>query len=296
VVNQLSITRAVRSQALGTGSGRSVRLNDTARLWAQVNGSWGDLDFGHADADNKTQTGLVGAEVKVTPDNTIGVFFGAGASELDASGRYGKVDSDDLHVGVYGIYRSEAASVNYGAIHSRQDREARRTLIVGDFAQYNKVSPNATITQFFGEAAYTGINASGYTVEPYAGLAVLRVKSDGFTENVGDLTFRTQANSQTLTAGTLGVRGSLPVGANVSLKGDLSAIHFFGNNQPEAKMILADTGTAKIEGGKLGTLVGVGLGLEASLGKAAKLNVSYTGAFNGDIKSHGIFANLRMSF
>ena len=197
---------------------------------------------------------------------------------------------------MYGIYKGEAVSVNYGVIHSRQDRDARRTLIVGDLAQRNKVTPNATVTQFFGEAAYTGINSSGHTIEPYAGLAVLRVKSDGFNENVGDLTFRTRANSQTLTAGTLGVRGSLPVGANVSVKGDLSAIHFFGNNTPEAKMILAGTGTAKIEGGKLGTLLGVGIGLEARLGKATKLGVSYNGAFNGDIKSHGIFVNLRMGF
>jgi subtilase-type serine protease len=158
------------------------------------------------------------------------------------------------------------------------------------------VTPDASVTQFFGEAAYTGANTTGYTIEPYAGLAVLRVKSDGFSENVGGLTFRTKANSQTLTSGTLGVRGSIPVGANVSLKGDLSAIHFFGSNTPEAKMILADTGTAKIEGGKLGTLMGVSLGLEANLTKAAKLNVSYTGAFNGDIQSHGVFANLRIGF
>jgi subtilase-type serine protease len=296
VVNQVSIARSVRNQALGIGGGRSVKLNDSARLWATVSGHWGDIDFGHADADSKSQTGLVGAEVKVTPDNTVGVFFGAGESELDAGRRYGKVDSDDLHVGVYGVYKGEAASVNYGVIHSRQDRDARRTLIVGDFAQYNKVTPNATVTQFFGEAAYTGAKTAGYTVEPYAGLAVLRVKSDGFSENVGDLTFRTKTNSQTLTAGTLGVRGSIPVGANVSLTGDLSAIHFFGNNTPEAKVILGDTGTAKIEGGKLGTLLGVGIGLEANVTKATKLNVSYTGAFNGDVKSHGISANLRISF
>jgi subtilase-type serine protease len=296
VVNSVSMARTVKNQAQGIGSGRTAKLGDTARLWATATANWGSVDFGHADADSTFHAGLVGAEVDVTANSTVGVFFGAGSSELKGGGRYGKVNSDDLHGGLYGIYRCDALTVNYGLMHTRQERDAKRTLVVGDLAGYNKVSPNASITQVFAEAAYTKLSTASYSLEPYAGLSVMKVKSDGFSERVGNMTFRTGSSSQSIQAANVGVRGSIPVTGGTVIKGDISAMHFFGDSRPEARMILADTGAAKIKGGKLGSMMGVGLGVETSLSKTSKLDVSYVGVYNGDIKSNGIYANLRIGF
>ena len=43
-------------------------------------------------------------------------------------------------------------------------------------------------------------------------------------------------------------------------------------------------------------MASVGLGLEANVGKMTTLGISYTGAYNSDIKSHGVIANVRFSF
>ena len=298
IVNSLSVSRSVKNQALGIGSGRSARLNDTARVWATGLGNWSDVDYGHSSMDVDFYAGVVGAEVDVTSNSTVGLFFGAGSTKFKG-GRYGKIDSDDLHLGLYGIYKADAASITYGIAHTHQDRDAKRTLIVADAARANSVSPNAKITQIFAEAAYTKLNTETYSVEPYVGLNVMRIKSDGYTETVDDMTFRTSSNKQTLQAATIGVRGRIPITAgnlDMAVTGDISGMHFFGNNTPDAYLTLADSGSAKIRGGKLDNLWGVGLGLETRLSKSTKFNLSYTGAYNGDIKSSGVFANIRISF
>jgi subtilase-type serine protease len=300
VVNSLSIARTVKNQAQGLGTGRSAKLNDTARIWATVVGNWSDVDFGSntSDADVDFQAALVGAEVDVSANNTVGLFFGAGSTDVKG-GRYGKVDSDDIHLGLYGIYKAPVVSLTYGVQHTRQDRDARRTLILGNDYAANKVSTNAKIIQFFAEAAYTGLNTEARSIEPYVGLGVIKVKADGFNESVHGVSFRTNASSQTFQAGTLGIRGSIPLSTgnvSVRLKGDIYGTQFFGDTRPEARIYLGDTGSAKLRGGELDHLIGVGLGLEASVGKSTKIGLSYTGSFNSDVKSNGVFADVRFSF
>jgi subtilase-type serine protease len=299
-LNSLGIARTVRSQAQGLGNGRSAKLNETARIWANATGNWSTVDFGRgsSDMDVDFHAALIGAEVDVTSNNTFGLFFGAGSSDFKG-GRYGKVSSDDLHLGLYGIYKAPVVSVTYGFMHTRQDRDARRVLVVGDNAASTKVSPNAKITQFFAEAAYTGLSTEARSIEPYVGLSVVQAKTDRFNESVNDVRFATKSSKQTFEAGTIGVRASIPLSTGatrVSLKGDLYATHFFGDTRPEARMYLGNTGSARIRGGKLDNLLGVGLGLEASVSKATKVSLSYTGAFNSDVKSNGIFADVRISF
>ena len=61
-------------------------------------------------------------------------------------------------------------------------------------------------------------------------------------------------------------------------------------------MRVADAGFAKIKGEKLDNMATVGLGVEAKLTKDTTFGLSYTGAFDGDITSHGVGANLRINF
>ena len=42
-----------------------------------------------------------------------------------------------------------------------------------------------------------------------------------------------------------------------------------------------------LKGGELGDMASVGLGVEAQVGKMTTMGLSYTGAYDGDITSHG---------
>lgn len=298
IVNSLSVARAVKDQAIGIGEGRHVEMKDgTARLWATGIGSWSDVDYGSS-MDVDTYAGFVGGEVDVTDSTKVGVFFGYGSTDFDAS-HYGKIESDDIHFGLYGETAFELANVTYGIVHTNQDRDVSRTINVMGQIGGADTSADADITQVFAEAAYTGFNTDKYAVEPYFGLSYMHIKTDSIDQSVGGMSFDTDVDNANLAVTTLGVRGAVPftVGSvGMQVKGDLAWNHFFGDNEAEGKMRVDDAGFAKIKGEKLDNMATVGLGVEAQLTKDTTFGLSYTGAFDGDITSHGVGANLRINF
>ena len=299
IVNGMTLSRAIKDQATGIGEGRKVEMADgTARLWATGVGSWSTLDYGQSDMDSDFYAGLFGAEVDVCSATKLGLFFGAGSTDNKAGDN--KVESDDIHFGAYGVTNfSDVVNATYGFVYSHQSADATRALQVGSQLGMNAFSGDTDITQIFAEAAYTGLNTDAYSIEPYFGLSWIHAESDGFNEQVGTMAFSTTTEDQDVQVTTLGVRGAIPftMGATkVALKGDVAWNHFFGDTEAEASMALAGSGVAHLKGGELGDMASVGLGVEAQVGKMTTMGLSYTGAYDGDITSHGISANVRFNF
>ena len=299
IVNGMTLSRAIKDQAAGIGEGRKVEMADgTARLWATGVGSWSALDYGQSDMDSDFYAGLFGAEVDVCSATKLGLFFGAGSTDNKAGGN--KVESDDIHFGAYGVTNfSDVVNATYGFVYSHQSADATRALQVGSQLGMNAFSGDTDITQIFAEAAYTGLNTDAYSIEPYFGLSWIHAESDGFNEQVGTMAFSTTTEDQDVQVTTLGVRGAIPFTmgeTKVALKGDVAWNHFFGDTEAEASMNLAGSGVARLKGGELGDMASVGLGVEAQVGKMTTMGLSYTGAYDGDITSHGISANVRFNF
>ena len=299
IVNGMTLSRAIKDQAAGIGEGRKVEMADgTARLWATGVGSWSALDYGQSDMDSDFYAGLFGAEVDVCSATKLGLFFGAGSTDNKAGGN--KVESDDIHLGAYGVTNfSDVVNATYGFVYSHQSADATRALQVGSQLGMNAFSGDTDITQIFAEAAYTGLNTDAYSIEPYFGLSWIHAESDGFNEQVGTMAFSTTTEDQDVQVTTLGVRGAIPFTmgeTKVALKGDVAWNHFFGDTEAEASMALAGSGVAHLKGGELGDMASVGLGVEAQVGKMTTMGLSYTGAYDGDITSHGISANVRFNF
>lgn len=299
IVNGMTLSRAIKDQATGIGEGRKVEKADgTARLWATGVGSWSALDYGQSDMDSDFYAGLFGAEVDVCSATKLGLFFGAGSTDNKAGDN--KVESDDIHFGAYGVTNfSDVVDATYGFVYSHQSADATRALQVGSQLGMNAFSGDTDITQIFAEAAYTGLNTDAYSIEPYFGLSWIHAESDGFNEQVGTMAFSTTTEDQDVQVTTLGVRGAIPFTmgeTKVALKGDVAWNHFFGDTEAEASMALAGSGVAHLKGGELGDMASVGLGVEAQVGKMTTMGLSYTGAYDGDITSHGISANVRFNF
>ena len=299
IVNGMTLSRAIKDQATGIGEGRKVEMADgTARLWATGVGSWSALDYGQSDMDSDFYAGLFGAEVDVCSATKLGLFFGAGSTDNKAGDS--KVESDDIHFGAYGVTNfSDVVNATYGFVYSHQSADATRALQVGSQLGMNAFSGDTDITQIFAEAAYTGLNTDAYSIEPYFGLSWIHAESDGFNEQVGTMAFSTTTEDQDVQVTTLGVRGAIPFTmgeTKVALKGDVAWNHFFGDTEAEASMALAGSGVARLKGGELGDMASVGLGVEAQVGKMTTMGLSYTGAYDGDITSHGISANVRFNF
>lgn len=300
IVNTTTLARTIKDQANASGQARTAKLDNGAQIWATGIGNWSNVDAGGAsvDMDVDYYAGLVGGEVAYGNGNKVGVFFGTGTTEYDASAA-GKIESNDIHFGVYGENDWDAVGVTYGFTYTNQDRDSKRSLLVKDEMGFNAVNYDAEVMQVFGEVSYKGFNTDTFSVEPYAGLSYMRVSADDFTEKVAGHEFKTQLDDQNVGTVNVGVRGAMPftVGSvNMAVKGDVGYMQFFGDKESTAKMTLGDAGTASLKGEELSGMGAVGFGVDAALGKNTTLGVSYTGAFGSDITSHGIGATLRVKF
>lgn len=296
IVNTMDITKAVKDQALRRGEGNFVELAHGAHLWATGVGSWGSAE-NTSDVDVDFYAGLFGIDYQLG-NTTLGAFFGAGTTEFKG-GVDGKLDSDDIHLGIYGKTDiAEMASISYGLTHTMQDREGNRTVNLANNLGYSAFNTDADITQFYVEGAYTGFKfQNGTTVEPYVGFSYIHASADGVSDTAGGMTYTTDIEDQNVQATTLGVRGKIPfaVGAaQVALKGDMAWSHFFGDTTAEGR--LGGVAGGVIEGAELSDMFSIGLGVEATVGKNTTFGLSYTGNFDSDVKSNGISANVRYAF
>lgn len=300
IVNTALMGRMIKDQANAYGDAQRAELENGATLWAAGMGSWGDVDAGGASVnmDVDYYAGFIGAELPYGNGNKVGVFFGYGQTDFDA-GNDGDMDSDDIHIGMYGENDWEKFGLTYGFAYTTQDREGKQSLNFLDQVTHNAIDYNATVFQIFGEASYKGFNTESYQVEPYIGLSWLNVSADDFTQRAGNHNVKTEIDDQNLGLANIGVRGALPFTAGsvaMKVRADVGYMQFFGDKEATAKVTVGDAGTASITGEELSGMGMVGIGLDAAIGKNATFGVNYTGAFGSDITSHGIGAKLGIKF
>lgn len=300
IVNTALMGRMIKDQANAYGEAQRAELENGATLWAAGIGSWGDVDAGGASVnmDVDYYAGFIGAELPYGNGNKVGVFFGYGQTDFDA-GNDGDMDSDDIHIGMYGENDWEKFGLTYGFAYTTQDREGKQSLNFLDQVTHNAIDYNATVFQIFGEASYKGFNTESYQVEPYIGLSWLNVSADDFTQRAGNHSVKTEIDDQNLGLANIGVRGALPFTAGsvaMKVRADVGYMQFFGDKEATAKVTVGDAGTASITGEELSGMGMVGIGLDAAIGKNATFGVNYTGAFGSDITSHGIGAKLGIKF
>lgn len=294
-VNSLMVTRTVTDQARGMGEGRSAEFaNGMGRVWAAGVGTWGDAKGNAQNLDVDFRTGLVGVEFNAIESTKIGAFFGGGST--DYKGTNGKIDADNLNYGLYGLSDIGPVALTYGVSYTTEDRDTTHAL--GGIV--NTHSEDASVLQFYGEAAYTGLKLSALQVEPYVGFAWAKVETDGFTETNGAYDFHTKDVDDDIQVSTLGTRFTLPFNWEtlpVAVKADLGWSHFYGDTESYSMLQLGQGGAyAQLEGNELKDQFNLGLGIEAQVGKSATLGVSYVGAWGSDTDVHGVTANFRWAF
>ena len=300
IVNSALMGRMIKDQANAYGEAQRTELENGGTLWMAGMGSWGNVDAGgtSVDMDVDYYAGFVGAELPYGDRSKVGVFFGYGQTDFDASSD-GDMDGDDVHFGMYGENDWDTFGLTYGFAYTTQDREGSQSFTFLDQVTHNSIDYDATVFQVFGEASYKGLNTQSYQIEPYFGLSWMKVSADDFTGRAGNHSVKTEIDDQNLGMANIGVRGALPFtagGIAMKVRGDVGYMQFFGDNEATAKITVGDAGTASIKGEELTGMGMVGLGLEAAIGKNATFGVNYTGAFGSDITSHGIGAKLGIKF
>ncbi|MBS9476387.1 autotransporter domain-containing protein [Ancylobacter radicis] len=275
-----------------------------ATLWGQAYGSWGTFEgTSNAAGFDRTIGGfLVGMDRPAGETFRWGGFVGFGQSSETASGA--SADSDDLHVGLYGSGQFGALGVRLGAAYTHQSVDTTRQVSFPGFSERLEGDYDGHTAQIFAEAGWrltldqTALGSA--VLEPFAGLAYVDASSGSFAESGGEAALTGAGYDAGVTFTTLGLRAAIevPFGSRLGqLTGMAGWRHAFGDTDQAMSMSLEGSAPFSITGVPVteDALVLEG-GLSVELSPAARLAVSYSGAFGGGLSDNGFNASLRLRF
>lgn len=266
--------------------------------WGQVFGSWGSIasDGNAAKLERDIGGFLVGADTGLAGGWRVGALGGYSHASADTSARNSSSKTDSYHLGAYGGTQWGATALRLGASRSWNNTDTRRSVAFSGYVGGLKASDDSTTTQVFGEVGHQ-LQLAAAVVEPFAGLAHVRLKSDAFSERGGSAALYAEGDSTEATFSTLGVRSSLQAGASTRLRGMLGWRHAFGDTTP--------TSTHSFSGSVPFTLTGVPLarnvavleaGVETQLRPNLALSASYAGQVGNGLRDHGLRVGLNWVF
>lgn len=293
--------RAVQGQAAADGV-LHTDADSGITFWLQGYGGWGDSrgNSNTADMDHNSSGTLLGVDLPVGEHWRVGVAAGYGNSKLDVDARNSSADIDSTSLSLFAAGQWDAINLRLGASHAWSDIDSSRHVQAGTIAEHDKASYDAKTTQVYGELGYA-ISAGDFNVEPFVGLAHVKVDSDSFTEHGGSTALRGEGEKDELTYSTLGLHASTPLttvaSVPLALQGTLGWQHAFDDLDAQRQLSFAGSQAFTVKGTPLAqdTAV-VQLGVTAQVASGTTVDVGYSGQFGDGYKDNGVRLGLNVSF
>lgn len=298
---------ALQRFRLGSGvrgngnAGGNTQLSANGRaVWGQALGSWGQLGGStQTYALNRSTQGLMfGVDTLFTDNVKAGVAVGYTNSSF--KGRSGdSAQADGYHALAYGDARSGPLSLRGGVGYSWYSVNTRRAM---NYANWGTATSRAQAqsTQAFAEVAYAQ-PISAITLEPYAGLAYVHLRQQGFKEADSPVGLQSDASSAYVSYSTLGVRALWDLETNGS--GNLQAVvglgwrHALSGSKVSRELSLATGDAYRANGTPLAkNALVTELGVEWSSSTRSRIRLNYTGQVAGRTRDHGIQARASWAF
>lgn len=269
-------------------------------VWTQALGAWGRNDGSHdaSSLDSHSHGLLIGSDIPLDNGWRVGGLVGLGHTDLDLRDESGSLDSTNYHLGLYAGQHWDAFSLKLGLAHSWHSVAAQRDLAVLGSNQHLAPDYDADTTQAFGELAYR-IDAGSLNLSPFANLAQVHLRTDGFHERSGALALDNPRQNTDVTFSTLGLRlASKPLGDwKVVPSATLGWRHAFGDTTPEHEAAFAGGPDFKLMGAPIARESAVMQGaLDMALSETVSLGLGYDGQLSGRTKDQDLKARLSWRF
>ncbi|EKF16838.1 autotransporter outer membrane beta-barrel domain-containing protein [Nitratireductor pacificus] len=257
-------------------------------------------DGNAAELDRTIGGFLLGADAALADSLQLGVLAGYSRSGFDVDNRASSGDAKTWHVGLYGGKEWGAFSLRGGTAFAWHGLDTSRRAAFTGFSDTLEADYNASTMQFFGEAGYR-FKAGSMQLEPYAGLAHVRVKTDGFAEAGGEAALTAAGTTTSSTFTTLGLRAqtefALGDTSAVELTGGIGWQHAFGDTEPTAQMQFAGGDAFTIAGIPVArNALALDLDAQVALNPATRIGLSYSGRIASGARDHALKATLGVTF
>ncbi|MEJ1169275.1 autotransporter outer membrane beta-barrel domain-containing protein [Variovorax sp. CCNWLW235] len=296
-----SAASGAAQKPMRAGTGCTPEDSQARAGWAQVFGSWGRIDSDGNAAKLKRDIGgfFVGADTGIAAGWRVGALGGYSRASADTSARNSSSKTESYHLGVYGGTQwgaTGATALRLGVSHSWNKTDTSRSVAFAGFSGSLAGKYDSSTTQAFGELGHR-IDLGAATLEPFAGLAHVRLRSDAFVEQGGLAALYGYGGRTDATFSTIGVRASMQASESIRLRGTLGWRHAFGGATPTSTHAFAGSVPFTLSGVPLAKDVAVlEAGIETQLRPNLALNASYSGQFGDRLQDHGFKVNLNWSF
>lgn len=276
-------------------------MTDRVVFWGQGFGSWGHWNSdGNAARLGRSTGGFIAGVDGSIDAWRIGAFGGYSASRFNVDARNSSGSSDNYHAGLYSGTTFGGFAFRSGLAYTWHDVTTTRNVAFQGFSDRLKADYHAGTAQVFGEFAH-GYRAGAMAFEPFANLAYVSLRTDGFTESGGAAALNSRSATADATFTTLGLRASTDIvtGATATtLRGSLGWRHVLGDTTPLVGMAFASGGSPfTIAGVPIAENAAVvDLGLDMKVAPNAMLGISYGGQFGSDAIDQTIRANFTAKF
>jgi outer membrane autotransporter protein len=273
-------------------------------FWGQALGARSTYDGGSGVSEAKSNFGGIfgGADMSVGSNGVVGLAAGYSQSDTSVDALNSSADADSYLIAVYGGAEVGAWNFRGGASYATGSVETRRTVSFPGYTDTTSADYDTNISQLFGEVGY-GVVTQGVEFEPFFGLAMVHLDTDGFTESGGDAALSGNGSSSDYGTTTVGLRAatSYPMANGTIVSPRVSAAwqRAFGDLSTGATLAYADAG------GDGFTVNGVGLtrdtalvdaGIDIQVSQKAVVGVSYFGQLAKDGSNNALRANITWTF
>lgn len=286
--------------ALGGGAPLPAGLNGPAS-WIQGMGSWSRIDGDGNAARVRSSTGgfLMGVDAPVGDAWRLGLMAGYSRTDFDVNDRASSGHSDNYHLGAYGGGQWGALGLRGGLAYSWHDIATRRSVAMPGLADRLKAGYDGRTAQAFIDLGYR-IETAAVALEPFANLAYVNLRTDGYRESGGPAALRASGQTTETTFTTLGLRAAsgFDMGsAQAVARGSLGWRHALGDVKPVA--------TQAFSAGDAFTVAGVAIardsavieaGLDLQVTRSTSFGLAYQGQLASAARDHGVRANLAIRF
>ncbi|MGH6763969.1 MAG: autotransporter domain-containing protein [Phyllobacterium sp.] len=270
-------------------------------LWGQAFGAWSETD-GDGNAARLDHSGggfVTGIDAPVFDTWRLGVLAGYSQSSFNVDDRASSGSSDNYHLGLYTGTQWDALSFRSGLAYTWHQIETRRSAAFTGFADHLTADYDAGTFQAFGEVGYR-IDTPTASFEPFANLAYVSLRADGFTEQGGAAALHVSGDTTDTSFTTLGLRAStgFTLGSvSATARGLIGWQHAFGDTTPLSRQAFAGSDAFTIAGAPIAQDAAlIEAGIDFDIAPKAALGFVYTGQFGSGTTSNGLNANLSVKF
>jgi outer membrane autotransporter protein len=241
---------------------------------------------------------LIGVDVPVA-DWRVGFFGGYDHSDFNVIGNSAVGGSNDYHLGVYGGTLLGDFALRLGASYSFDDISTDRAVAIGSFSNNLRALYNGGTVQVFGELGY-GIDMGSVSLEPFANLAYVSLRTGAFSEAGGAAALSVAANTTEDTIATLGLRPSTAIslgGLDGTLHGMIGWRRTFGQVTPDAEVAFAGGRDFSVTGAPIArNAAAVETGIDIAILQDVTFGLTYGGQFSSRTTDQTGWGSIRVNF